>query len=120
MTILHLIGDTDTATAGAGLICLLIRGGIALDLTALLRDDLHILLPRILHHREVLLREDLGHIHVHHHSDHEGDGEDHGYVEEVDDDGQWVGIFALHELARAAWLASHSYFVRLSRRSEEM
>ena len=114
LTVLEFIGHADLAATLAALRILILRRSIAVDLLTLLGDDLHVLLAWVLHHREILPAEHLGHVVPAHQSHHQRHGEDHRHVEQIDHHAQRIGVFLYGELAFSAGRFHASVFFSIS------
>lgn len=92
LAVFEFVGGSHLASAGGVGGGLIVARGVAVDVLPFLGDDFHVLLAWIFHYGEVLLREELGHLVASDECDHEGHGEDHGYIEEVAHDGHGVEV----------------------------
>ena len=95
--ILKLVGGAHTLALVARLGVLVLRRSIAVYLLALLRDDFHILLARVLHHGKVFRAEHFGHLVMGYECHHQCDGKHHCGIEEVADNAHRVVVLVVAE-----------------------
>ena len=108
--ILQLVSNAYLLSLVTRFIALVFRRSIAIDLLSILGNDFHILLARVLHHREVILAEHFRHIIARNECHHQGKGKHHRHIEEVAHYAHRIIILAIMRKPISASL-SHKLFI---------